>query len=177
MSTAVEVHLNSFTTILIPLIILSINFFLYCPITTYFAIKFWKLRNELFFKKRHPYFILSIVMGIQIWLCISPTLTLTIILANSDSDELKHINNFIRNMILCFLAMVLVRFWRLYFDYSHALQLKGIKWQKNIVQHLSLHPWTLKYKYLSSTKFLTTIIVISTVIFETILELRTYILF
>lgn len=166
----IEIYINSVALYVTSAILLILNYFVYTPIVAFYCIQFWKMRNEPFFKKRHPYFILAIVIGLQLWMCIAPTLNWIIRVAGNKSLILFHFSSFVKNIVLCLLGMILVRFFWLYFDYSHALQLKTMKWKQNIVHHSSLQPWTLKYKYLSDVKFLFAIVIIFTIISEILLE-------
>lgn len=144
-------------------ILLFLNFFVYSPIVSYYCVQFWKLRNESFFNKRHPYFVLALVITAQIWTCISRAIQMILLVSEDQTSLLFSFNTLFLNLGYCIFGMTIIRFWWLYFDYTRALQLKALKWQRNIAQDLNL-PWTLKYKYLGDRKFLSTLVILFTII-------------
>lgn len=162
MST-IDIRFNPTTLYVIVGILIGTNFIIYTPIIIYYAAKFWKLRNESFFRKRHPYFVIAKVIGLQIWMCIPRSIYWFSIFAKNTSPIIFVFNDIFLNIAYPIFGLVLIRFWWLYFDYSRSWQLKTLKWKQNIVQEMS-EPWTLKYKYLGTRKFLSRTIIIYAII-------------
>lgn len=151
---------------------LGLLLFILTPIILYYCFQFWKLRDRQFFKQRHPYLVLSIVIGLHIWLCIYVPFVWTLKSTLSSSENLKYISHVVRELGFCFLSSILIRFWRLYFDYTRALQIKAMKWHKNITQQSTQHmPWTLKYSFLNDSRFLASLVVIFSLIAGILMEL------
>ena len=82
-----------------------------------------------------------------------------------------------------FCVLLMIRGWLLYFDYKNALQIKAMKWRVHISEHEEEEhgdgdehhhqhhhqpslPWTLRYKFLASNRFIVAVAVIYTAIPE-----------
>lgn len=162
--SVITIYLSPLSIQILILVLLTVNFVIYNPIIIFYSFQFWKLRNESYFKKRHPYFVLAKVIAIQVYISVSRSINWIGKLSSNEYPKImQESSNFFVILGVCAIPMIIVRFWWLYFDYTHALQLRAMKWQKNIVQDIEL-PWTLKYRYLGNRKYLATIIIIADII-------------
>lgn len=173
---AIVVHISHVLLYILYSVVLGTNLLIYTPIIMYYCIRFWKLRKEAFFSKRHPYLVLMITFSFQLWSNISLPLSSPFSWPLNNIHIFHYIPSIAMHFFYSITIMILIRFCLLYFDYTYALQLKARRWQKNISHSTGeisfTQPWTLKYRYLTKPKFLISLLIILTIFAEVVLELH-----
>ena len=166
--------LNQEDTFIVLIAVQSIYWFILIPISLYYARKFWTLYcqqpNEPFFAKRHPKLVISSSITALIYpFAFRPTIDFLTIL--HILPELNTLSSVLLNTVSCFIMFICVRLWLLYFDYSNAKNSYALKWKQQILKQDTHIPWTTKYKFLGSIKFVSIIGAIASFIFITTIAL------
>ena len=125
------------------------------PTSLYWTHKFWKLRQSEvpFIMKRHPKFVIFMLLFINIHAAIIRPLTdllpfyFPISQFNpiiSGSTQLSHFGN----------ILFATRMWLLYYDYTNSQASLSYKWKQLILKEEYKHPWSIRHRWLGKTKSL-----------------------
>ena len=150
-----DISTSTLQTILI--ILTCIYIFILTPISLYHARKLWTLRNQniVYITKRHPKVVITTIIFLNIW----PTI-------------IRPITNFgnlyypgiwtimVSNTVQYIMGFICVRMWLLYYDYTYELHALSRKWKAQLADNDpdKLHiPWSIRHKWLGSSKIITAI--------------------
>eukprot|EP01083_Nonionella_stella_P239247 837552_1 len=123
--------LNQVSSTALCVFVVMVNFFIYLPIGFYFTLKFWKLRDQTFIKKRRPVLVIISIVFIFLWMLGVRTVDIYGGLFPISTDPFsRHLLVLITDTgWLCVNAYVL-RMWLLYYDYKKGVDLSSMRWKK-----------------------------------------------